>query len=337
MSAANPAPATPAVPGVRALPEILQGRLSLPAVAAPLFILSGPELVIAQCKAGVVGSFPALNARPETELTNWLTRIETELEQAQRDDPQAKIAPHAVNLICHPSNERLDHDIGVCVEHRVPIVITSLSAPERVIPHVHEYGGLVFHDVISTRHARKAIAAGVDGLILVCAGAGGHAGTLNPFAFVAEVRQFFDGPILLSGAITHGRQVLAARSLGADMAYIGSYFITAQEANAAPAYQQMVVESSASDIVYTNLFSGVHANYLSESIRSAGLDPAALPDGDKSRLKVAEHGTKQVKAWRDVWSAGHGVGSIVERAPASALIERLIEQYRQAARETAIE
>ncbi len=334
MSATNPLPVTSSA---RALPEILQGRLSLPAVAAPMFILSGPELVIAQCRAGIVGSFPALNARPQTELTKWLTRIETELEQARRDDPQARIAPYAVNLICHRSNERLDHDIGVCVAHRVPIVITSLSAPERVIPHVHDYGGLVFHDVISARHARKAIAAGVDGLILVCAGAGGHAGTLNPFAFVSEVRQFFDGPILLSGAITHGRHVLAARSLGADMAYIGSYFITAQEANADPAYQQMVLDSSASDIVYTNLFSGVHANYLSESIRSAGLDPGALPDGDKSRLKVAEHGTKQVKAWRDVWSAGHGVGSIVEKAPASMLINRLVEQYRHAAREIAIE
>ena len=313
-----------------ALPGMLNDTLALPAVAAPMFILSGPELVIAQCKAGVVGSFPALNARPESELAIWLTRIEDALEQARTEDPSARIAPYAVNLICHPSNERLEHDLAICAEHEVPIVITSLSAPERVVPSVHAYGGLVFHDVISTRHAHKAIAAGVDGLILVSAGAGGHAGTLSPFAFVSEVRSFFDGPILLSGALTQGRQILAARALGADLAYLGSFFITAREANAASDYQQMVLNAEAADIVYTDLFSGVHANYLAPSIRAAGLDPVDLPAGDKAQLRVAEHGTKQIKAWRDVWSAGHGVGTIIETAPANVLIERLIDEYRQA-------
>ena len=266
------------------LPTLLQNRLRLPVVAAPMFIVSGPELVIAQCKAGIVGSFPALNARPESALDEWLTRIENELAAHQAAHPDARVAPFAVNQIVHKSNTRLDHDLEVCARHRVPIYITSLQAPDPVVKVARETGALVFHDIISVRHAEKALAAGVDGLILVAAGAGGHASTLSPFALVSEIRRFFDGPILLSGSITRGEQVLAAQAMGADLAYIGTRFIATPEAQADTRYKQMLVDSSMQDIVYSNLFTGVHGNYLKGSIRASGLDPDALPTADKSAM-----------------------------------------------------
>ena len=314
------------------LPAILAESLALPVVGAPLFIISNPDLVIAQCKSGIVGSFPALNARPAEQLEEWLARITTELAEHKAAHPGAKVAPFAVNQIIHHSNDRLRHDLEMCVKYRAPIVITSLRAPNEIVPAVHAYGGLVFHDVISVRHARKAVEAGVDGLILVCAGAGGHAGMLSPFALVPEVRRFFDGTIILAGAITRGEHVLAAQTIGADLAYIGTRFIATGEARAAEAYKQMIVDSSAADIVYSDLFSGVHGNYLRGSIIAAGLDPDSLPSGDKDTMKFGSDRSHRPKAWRDIWGAGQGVGGIDEVAPAREVVARLQREYEAAKR-----
>ena len=312
------------------LPAALAGRLALPVVGAPMFIVSNPELVIAQCTSGVIGGFPALNARPAAQLEEWLERITRELGAYAAANPGAPVAPFAVNQIVHRSNDRLQHDLDACVKHRVPIVITSLSAPTEVVPRIHEYGGLVFHDVISVRHARKAAEAGVDGLILVCAGAGGHAGTLSPFALVPEVRRFFGGAIILAGAITRGEQVLAAQAIGADLAYVGTRFIATREANAPEAYKRMIVDSSAGDIVYTDFFSGVRGNYLRGSIVASGLDPDNLPAGDKGAMKYGSEGSSRAKAWRDIWGAGQGVGSIDSVAPARDVVRQLEREYREA-------
>ncbi len=312
------------------LPESLRSSLSLPAVGAPLFIVSNPDLVIEQCKAGIVGAFPALNARPAEQLETWLQRITSELDAHRAANPGARVAPYAVNQIVHTSNDRLEHDIEMCTKYRVPITITSLSAPDQVVKAAHSYGGLVFHDVISVRHAQRALDAGVDGLILVCAGAGGHAGALSPFALVSEVRKFYDGTILLSGAITRGEHVLAAQALGADLAYIGTRFVASREANAVEAYKQMIVESSAKDVVYTNLFSGVLGNYLRGSIANAGLDPDNLPVADKSKMSFKSGGGERVKVWKDIWGAGQGVGNIEAVLPAGEIVAKLRAEYAQA-------
>ncbi|CAG9179661.1 nitronate monooxygenase family protein [Cupriavidus respiraculi] len=309
------------------LPPILQNRLSLPVVASPLFIISNPDLVIAQCKAGVVGSFPALNARPAPLLGEWLDRITTELAEHDARHPDRPSAPFAVNQIVHRSNDRLDHDLELCVRYRVPIVITSLGARTEVNEAVHSYGGIVLHDVINNTFARKAIEKGADGLIAVAAGAGGHAGTQSPFALLHEIREWFDGPLLLSGAIASGNGVLAAQAAGADLAYIGSAFIATEEANADPAYKQMIVDSAAGDIVYSNLFTGVHGNYLRQSVINAGLDPDALPESDATKMNF---GSNRVKPWKDIWGAGQGVGAIKRVVPAAALVARLIDEYAQA-------
>ena len=303
----------------------LRSQLALPVIAAPMFIVSNPELVIAQCESGVVGSFPALNARPKEQLEEWIARIESALEERRRTDPSARVAPFAVNQIIHQSNDRLEHDLDVCVRHRVPIIITSLRSPDDVVRRVHAYGGMVFHDVISIRHAHKALEAGVDGLVLVCAGAGGHAGTISPFALVREVRGFFDGPIALSGAITDGAGVLAAEAIGADFAYVGTRFIATHEANAVQGYKQAILDSTAADIVYTPFFSGVHGNYLKGSIVAAGLDPDHLPVADKTSMSFASN--RAPKAWKDIWGAGQGVGNIDQVLPARELVQRMRQEY----------
>jgi nitronate monooxygenase len=310
------------------LPSLLAESLRLPVIGAPMFIVSGPELVIAQCKAGVVGAFPALNARPQEELDRWLTRIQNELEQFRALNPAAKVAPFAVNLIVNQANKRLEQDAEVCVQHKVPIIITSLSAPTQVIQRVHAYGGIVLHDAIKVRHAQKALEAGVDGLILVCAGAGGHAGTLSPFALANEVRRFFEGPLVLSGAITNGAGVLAAQALGCDAAYIGTRFIATEESLAPERYKQMIVESKADDIVYTPYFSGVHGSYLGPSIRAAGLDPDNLP---LPEAKVSYRSREErPKTWKEIWGAGQGVGNIDQVLPVAALVDQLECEYRDA-------
>jgi nitronate monooxygenase len=306
------------------IPASLNKNLTLPVICAPMFIVSNPDLVIAQCKSGVIGSFPALNARPADLLDDWLLRIKRELAS----DPNA--APFAVNQIIHQSNERLEHDMALCVKHEVPLIITSLRAPNDIVPHVHAYGGQVFHDVISVRHAEKALEAGVDGLILVCAGAGGHAGMLSPFALVGEIRKFYDGPIALSGAITNGSAVLSAQAMGADFAYIGTRFIATREANAAEAYKQAIVDSAAADVVYTPYFTGVHGNYLKKSIVASGLDPDNLPEKDKTTMNFG--GSTAAKAWKDIWGAGQGVGNIADVMPTAELVARMKQEY-QAARE----
>ncbi|SCX39398.1 nitronate monooxygenase [Klenkia marina] len=308
------------------LPDVLRGRLSLPAIASPMFIVSGPDLVVAQSSAGVVGSFPALNARPAEKLGDWLTEIDERLAAARATG--ATVAPYAVNQIVHRSNDRLEHDVALCVEHEVPIVITSLGAREDVYDAVHSYGGIVLHDVIDDRFAHKAIDKGADGLIAVAAGAGGHAGTTSPFALVREIRRWFDGPLALSGAIAHGSSVLAAQAAGADLAYIGSAFLATAEAQAAEGYKQMVVDSSASDIVYSNLFTGVHGNYLAGSIVAAGLDPTDLPTSDPSAMSFGSDGG--AKAWRDVWGSGQGIGVVDAVVPAAELIARLGREYAEA-------
>ena len=305
-----------------AIPVSLNKNLTLPVLCAPMFIVSNPDLVITQCKSGVIGSFPALNARPKEALDEWLIRIKTELAA----DPKA--APFAVNQIIHPSNERLEHDMALCIQHEVPLIITSLSAPTAIVPPVHAYGGKVFHDVISVRHAEKALEAGVDGLILVCAGAGGHAGMLSPFALVGEIRKFYDGPIILSGAITNGAAILSAQAMGADLAYIGTRFIATREANAGEAYKQAIVDSAAADVVYTPYFTGVHGNYLKKSILAAGLDPANLPEKDKTSMNFG--GATAAKAWKDIWGAGQGVGMIDDVLPTAELVARLKQEYRAA-------
>lgn len=295
----------------------LQQQLSLPVIAAPMFIVSNPDLVIAQCLGGIVGSFPALNARPQEALDDWLTQIRAAVGDR----------PFAVNQIIHQSNTRLDHDLDLCIRHRVPITITSLRAPGDLVRHVHEYGGLVFHDVISVRHAAKAMEEGVDGLILVCAGAGGHAGTLSPFALLKEVRRIFRGPLVLAGAITSGRDVLAAQAMGADFAYMGTRFIATLEANATAAYKEGIVAGSAGDVVYTPYFTGVAGNYLRQSIIAAGLDPDNLPVVDKSAMNF---GSSTAKAWRDIWGVGQGVGGIDDIPATAELIGRLRTEYAEA-------
>jgi len=316
------------------LAERLRSQLSLPVIAAPMFIVSNPGLVIAQCTSGVIGSFPALNARPAEKLDEWLDTIEVGLAAYRRKHPQAKVGPFAVNQIIHQSNDRLDRDLDACVRHKVPMIITSLRAPDDVVRRVHEYGGVVFHDVINVRHARKALEAGVDGLILVCAGAGGHAGALSPFALVREVRQFFDGPIALSGAITDGNAILAAEAIGADFAYIGTRFIATQEANAVEDYKQMIVDTTAADVVYTPFFTGVHGNYLKPSVARAGLDPDNLPAADKTKMNFGSNAVP--KAWKDIWGVGQGVGNIRDVPPAHALVARLVQEYQAARRRLAV-
>jgi len=308
------------------LPDVLRGRLSLPVIASPMFIVSGPDLVVAQCTAGVVGSFPALNARPAAQLGDWLTEIDERLAAAAATG--ATVAPYAVNQIVHRSNDRLEHDVAMCVEHEVPIVITSLGARADVYDAVHSYDGIVLHDVIDDRFAHKAIDKGADGLIAVAAGAGGHAGTTSPFALVREIRQWFDGPLALSGAIAHGSSVLAAQAAGADLAYVGSAFLATEEARAEAGYKQMVVDSRADDIVYSNLFTGVHGNYLSGSIVAAGLDPADLPTSDPSAMSFGSDGG--AKAWRDVWGSGQGIGVVDGVVPAAELVARLTREYSEA-------
>ncbi|MGY3494290.1 NAD(P)H-dependent flavin oxidoreductase [Bradyrhizobium sp. USDA 4502] len=314
------------------IPDLLAGRLSIPVIGAPLFIISGPELVIAQCKAGVVGSFNAMNARPQELLDEWLTRITEELAAHDKAHPDRPSAPYAVNLIVHGSNARLAEDLATCQKHKVPIIITSLGAKEDVNNTVHAWGGIVLHDVINQKFARKAIEKGADGLILVAAGAGGHAGTISPFAFITETRQWFDGPVALSGAISTGRAIRAATMLGADLCYIGSPFIATTEANAVDGHKQMIIASTADDIVYSNLFSGIHGNYLKPSIAAAGLDPNNLPDSDKSKMNWetdASGERKQVKVWKDIWGAGQGIGSIDTVVPVSELVARLSDEYRK--------
>ncbi len=314
------------------LPPLLRDNLALPVIGSPMFIVSTPDLVIEQCKAGIVGSFPALNARPAEVLEQWLQLITTELAAYKAANPEKKVAPFAVNQIVHSSNNRLQHDIDMCVKHKVPIQITSLRAPDAVVEAAHSYGGLVFHDVTNIAHAKRALEAGVDGLILVCNGAGGHAGALSPFALVPEVRAFYDGTIILSGSIANGGSILAAQAVGADLAYMGTYFIAAEESNATPEYKQALTESTAADIVYTNLFTGVHGNYLKQSIINAGLDPENLPVADKSAMNFGSGGNQKAKAWRDIWGAGQGTGQIRDVASAAELVARLAEEY-QAARQ----
>lgn len=309
------------------LPASLQDRLRLPAVASPMFIVSNPDLVIAQCKAGIVGSFPALNARPAEELEVWLKRITEELDAWNQANPDQPAAPFAVNQIVHKSNNRLEHDLEMCVKYKVPIVITSLGARVDVNEAIHSYGGLVFHDIINNFFAKKAIEKGADGLIAVAAGAGGHAGTQSPFALVQEIREWFDGPVLLSGSIAKGDAILGAQAIGADLAYIGSAFIATDEANADERYKQSIVDSSASDIIYSNLFTGVHGNYLRSSIEAAGLDPNDLPESDPSKM---DFGDGSSKAWKDIWGSGQGIGAIKKIGPASELIERLKQEYSSA-------
>ncbi|MBP0588397.1 nitronate monooxygenase [Paraburkholderia sp. LEh10] len=314
------------------LPPVLANRLSIPVVASPLFIISNPDLVIAQCKAGVVGSFPALNARPEGALDEWLDRITTALAEHDAEHPEHPCAPYAVNQIVHKSNDRLETDMAVCEKYKVPVVITSLGARQEINDAVHRWGGIVLHDVINDTFARKAIEKGADGLIAVAAGAGGHAGVTSPFALVQEIREWFDGPLLLSGAIAGGNAILAAQATGADLAYVGSAFIATEEANAAEGYKRAIVEGAASDIVYTNLFSGVHGNYLRKSIVAAGLDPDDLPESDASKMSFGSGSSARYKVWRDVWGAGQGIGAIKEIVPAADLIDRFKAEYDHARR-----
>ncbi|HSG58827.1 MAG TPA: nitronate monooxygenase family protein [Woeseiaceae bacterium] len=317
-----------------ALPEALAGKLRIPLIGAPMYIVSNPALVIEQCKAGIIGAFPALNARPQEALEDWLCQIEDALAEHADAHPDDPVAPYAVNQIVHQSNPRLLADMEACVRHKVPIVITSLSPPGQVVDAVHSYGGLVFHDVISVRHARKAISQGVDGVIAVCAGAGGHAGPLSPFALVKEIREEFDGVVILSGAMTSGADVLAAQAMGADLAYIGTRFIATEEANAVQGYKDMIVDSRADDIVYSSLFSGVLGNYLKGSVANAGFDPDNLPEGDKATMDF-EKAQSDAKAWRDIWGAGQGVGSIREVMPARDLVLRMEQEYDEARRRLA--
>jgi nitronate monooxygenase len=308
--------------------NILQG-LRAPVIGAPMFLVSGPDLVIEQCKAGIIGAFPALNARPQELLETWLTQIEDGLEKHRRENPAASVAPYAVNLIVNTANKRLEQDFEICVRHKVPLIITSLSAPTAIARRVHEYGGVVFHDVVKVRHAEKALEAGVDGIILVCAGAGGHAGRLSPFALVNEIRQRFDGPLVLAGAITNGAGVLAAQAMGCDAAYLGTRFIATRESLAVEGYKQMLIESNAEDIVYTPYFSGVAGSYLKPSIRAAGLDPDNLPvqTEEKSQYRSRD---ERPKTWKDIWGAGQGVGNIESVLAARELVDRIVDEYRTA-------
>jgi len=312
-----------------ALPDILKDDLRLPVVAAPLFIISHPPLVLAQCKAGVVGSFPALNARPEAQLDEWLAEITEELANHKARHPDRPTAPFAVNQIVHRSNTRLEHDLQMCEKYKVPIVISSLGAVPEVNDAVHAYGGIVLHDIINNRHAHSAIRKGADGLIAVAAGAGGHAGPLSPFALVQEIREWFDGPVLLSGAIATGHAVLATQAMGADLAYIGTPFIATPEARAIDEYKQMIVDSGAFDVVYSNYFTGIHGNYLKASISRAGMDPDNLPAADPSKMNFSEKRTG-AKAWKDIWGSGQGIGAVKEIRPVAALVDQLDAEYQSA-------
>ncbi len=303
------------------MPALLKDRLTIPAIASPLFIISQPELVIAQCRAGVVGSFPSLNARPSGTFEQWLQKLSSALTD--------KDAPYAVNLIVHATNARLEEDLALCVKYKVPMVITSLGARTDVFDAIHSYGGIVFHDVIDNAFAKKAVAKGADALVAVASGAGGHAGTLSPFALIQEIRSWWDGPLALSGAIATGDAILAAQAMGADLAYIGSAFIATQEANAEPAYKQMIVDGSGEDIVYSNLFTGIHGNYLKPSIVRAGLDPDNLPQSDPSKMDFAELSDGK-KAWRDIWGCGQGIGALDAVLPVAALVEKFAGQYSAA-------
>jgi nitronate monooxygenase len=305
-------------------------NLRIPVIGAPLFIISNPDLVIAQCKAGVVGSFPALNARPEPVLEEWLKRITGELAEYNAQNPDRPAAPFAVNQIVHKSNGRLEHDVEMCVKYKVPLVITSLGARVEVNDAIHSYGGVVMHDIINVTHAKKALEKGADGLIAVCAGAGGHAGTMSPFAMIQEIREFFDGPLALSGSIATGGAVAAAQAMGADFGYIGSAFIATREANAEEAYKQMIVDSTGSDIVYSNLFTGVHGNYLRPSIVNAGLDPDHLPTSDPSAMNFGSGGNSAKKAWKDIWGCGQGIGAVKSVLGAGELVDRLAREYQAA-------
>ncbi len=320
---------------VRTLPGALARPLSIPVIAAPLFIISNPDLVIAQCKAGVIGSFPSLNARPVSQLDEWLARIIEELAAYDRANPDRPSAPFAVNQIVHKSNDRLEQDLALCVKHKVPVVITSLGARTDLNDTVHSYGGVSLHDIINVKFAHKAIEKGADGLIAVAAGAGGHAGTISPFALVEEIREWFDGPIALSGSLASGRGVLAARAIGADFAYIGSAFIATEEANAPQGYKQMIADSAAEDIIYSNLFTGVHGNYLRPSIAASGLDPDNLPQSDPSRMNFGSGGNTDKKAWKDIWGCGQGIGLIKDVVPAADLVARLEREYLAAKRQLA--
>jgi len=312
------------------LPDILKNNLSIPVVAAPLFIISRPNLVIAQCKAGVVGSFPALNARPQELLSDWIKEIKDELGEYQEQNPGKKVAPFAVNQICHLSNDRLLADVETCVKHEVPIIITSLRPPADLVKAIHSYGGLVFHDVINTRHAQKAVSEGVDGLILVCAGAGGHAGALSPFALLRETREWYDGTILLSGAISDGYSVASALAMGADLAYVGTRFIATQESEAEDEYKQMLIDSSAKDVVYTNYFSGVHGNYLSPSVIKSGMDPDNLPEADKTKMNFNSGGNAAKKVWKDIKGCGQGLSPIKDSPAVSDLVENMKKEFAEA-------
>jgi len=323
-----------------ALPPVLAERLRIPVIGSPLFIISGPELVIAQCKAGIVGSFPALNARPVSQLDEWLAQITEELADWDKKNPDRPSAPFAVNQIVHRTNDRLEQDVELAVKYKAPISITSLGAREDVNAAIHSYGGIVLHDVINDRFARKAVEKGADGLIPVAAGAGGHAGHLSPFALVQELREWFDGPIALSGSIANGAAVLGAQAMGADLAYIGSAFIATQEAHAMEGYKDMIVASRGDDIVYSNLFTGVHGNYLRPSIEAAGLDPDNLPVADPSKMNFGSGGNQKAKAWKDIWGCGQGIGAIKDIPTAGQLVDRLAAEYEAAkaslARKTAL-
>ena len=312
-----------------ALPPILQ-KLRLPIIGSPLFIISNPDLVIAQCKAGIVGSFPALNARPEPVLEEWLKRITEELDRHNQENPDSPAAPFAVNQIVHGSNPRLEYDVEMCVKYKVPIMITSLGAKEWVNEAAHSYGGITLHDIINNRFAKKAMEKGADGLIAVATGAGGHAGTQSPFALIQEIREWFSGPLILSGSIASGDAVLAAQAMGADLAYIGSAFIATDEANATEGYKQAIVDCGADDIVYSNLFTGVWGNYLRPSIESAGLDPDNLPVSDPTKMDFGSGGNTDAKAWQDIWGSGQGIGAVKNTGPAAQYIDKLYEEYQAA-------
>ena len=308
------------------LPAVFQ-QLKFPVIASPLFIISNPKLVIAQCKAGVVGSMPALNARPAEQLEEWLIEITEALEAHNRAHPDKPAAPYAINQIVHKSNGRLEHDMAMCVKYKVPIIITSLGAREDVNAAAHSYGGIVLHDIINNKFAKKAIEKGADGLVAVATGAGGHAGVKSPFALIQEIREWFDGPIALSGAIANGGAILSAQAMGADFAYIGSAFIATEEARAAEEYKQAIVEASSDDIIYSNLFTGVHGNYLAPSIRNAGLDPENLPESDVSKMNF---GGDAKKAWKDIWGCGQGIGAVKAVLPTADLVARLQREYEEA-------
>ena len=317
------------------IPASIRKRLRIPVIGSPLFIISNPDMVIAQCKAGIIGSFPALNARPGPVLEEWLKRITSELAEHDAKHPDRLSAPFAVNQIVHKSNDRLQHDVDMCVKYKVPVVITSLGAQESLNKAIHSYGGIVLHDVINQKFAHKAIEKGADGLILVAAGAGGHAGVQSPFAFVRETREWFDGPIALSGSIATGEAVLAAQAMGADFGYIGSAFIATTEANASDPHKQAIVDANAEDIVYTNLFTGVHGNYLRPSIVNAGLDPDNLPQSDPSKMNFGSGGNTKAKAWKDIWGSGQGIGAVKAVVPVAEMVDRLEREYLAAKKRVA--